>query len=182
MLTNREIQVAEMISNGFIEKEIAQKMNIAYGTVHTLKHRISVKMNAHNIADITRNYLTGYDNSFRQRISTAYKRGCKRGIVRGRADKNTDQPTSGIPNLRKITDRKITANRTRYPSPSERKNMVQYFGNQQSYKPQCPMNDEIILKIDLLMWINTNYTYAELVKLVEQLKLMKNENGRDNND
>lgn len=44
------------------------------------------------------------------------------------------------------------------------------------------MNDEIILKIDLLMWINTNYTYAELVKLVEQLKLMKNENNRNNND
>lgn len=44
------------------------------------------------------------------------------------------------------------------------------------------MNDEIIQKIDLLMWINTNFTYAELVKLVEQLKLMKNENGRDNND
>lgn len=37
------------------------------------------------------------------------------------------------------------------------------------------MNDEIIQKIDLLMWINTNFTYAELVKLVEQLKLMKNE-------
>lgn len=39
MLTTREKQVASLIADGYIEKEIADRMRLAYGTVHTYKSR-----------------------------------------------------------------------------------------------------------------------------------------------
>lgn len=57
-LSKRELQVADLIHQGKIEKEIAQELNIAENTVHTHTKRIRLKLGARNIADITRIYLT----------------------------------------------------------------------------------------------------------------------------
>jgi len=54
-LSQREIQVADLIHQGFIEKEIAVELSISSYTVH-LKN-IRRKLSARNIADITRIFI-----------------------------------------------------------------------------------------------------------------------------
>jgi DNA-binding CsgD family transcriptional regulator len=56
-LTRRELQVADLIHQGFIEKEIADRLFLSPGTIHTYKKRLFSKLNARNIADITRIYI-----------------------------------------------------------------------------------------------------------------------------
>ena len=56
-LTRRELQVADLIHQGCIEKEIADKLFLSPGTVHTYKKRLFSKLGARNIADITRIYI-----------------------------------------------------------------------------------------------------------------------------
>lgn len=56
-LTNREKQITHLTAQGFIDKEIADKLFISSHTVHTYKKRIRTKLNAKNIADITRIYI-----------------------------------------------------------------------------------------------------------------------------
>lgn len=57
-LSQREIQVADLIHRGFIEKEIANELSISKDTVHTHSKNIKRKLRARNIADITRIFLT----------------------------------------------------------------------------------------------------------------------------
>lgn len=57
-LSQREIQVADLIHKGYIEKEIANELHISFSTVHTHSKNIKSKMGARNIADITRIFLT----------------------------------------------------------------------------------------------------------------------------
>ncbi|HCY40396.1 MAG TPA: hypothetical protein DHV48_03445 [Prolixibacteraceae bacterium] len=57
-LSQREIQIADLIHKGYIEKEIASELNISFSTVHTHSKNIKTKMGARNIADITRIFLT----------------------------------------------------------------------------------------------------------------------------
>jgi DNA-binding CsgD family transcriptional regulator len=62
--TKREIEVAYYTAFGYIEKEIAEEMFISIETVKQHKKRLSRKIGAHNIADITRWYFekaTGID-------------------------------------------------------------------------------------------------------------------------
>lgn len=56
-LTQRELQVADLIHRGYIEKEIAEKLYLSPGTIHTYKKRLCQKLGARNIADITRIYI-----------------------------------------------------------------------------------------------------------------------------
>jgi len=56
-LTHREFQVADLIHQGFIEKEIADKLFLSPGTIHTYKKRLFTKLHARNIADITRIFI-----------------------------------------------------------------------------------------------------------------------------
>lgn len=56
-LTKREFQVADLIHQGLIEKEIASALFLSHGTVHTYKKRLCKKLNARNIADITRIFI-----------------------------------------------------------------------------------------------------------------------------
>jgi DNA-binding CsgD family transcriptional regulator len=56
-LTQRELQVADLIHRGFIEKEIADQLFLSPGTIHTYKKRLCQKLGARNIADITRIYI-----------------------------------------------------------------------------------------------------------------------------
>jgi DNA-binding NarL/FixJ family response regulator len=57
-LTDRELQVADLIHQGYIEKEIADRLCISTGTVHTHAKHIREKLNCRNIADITRVFIT----------------------------------------------------------------------------------------------------------------------------
>ena len=56
-LTHRELQVADLIHQGYIEKEIADKLFLSPGTIHCYKKSLFAKLNARNIADVTRIYI-----------------------------------------------------------------------------------------------------------------------------
>jgi DNA-binding CsgD family transcriptional regulator len=56
-LTKRELEIADLIHQGFFEKEIAERLFVSPQTVHTHKKHIFQKMGARNIADITRMYI-----------------------------------------------------------------------------------------------------------------------------
>ena len=56
-LSEREMQVAELVHQGKIEKEIADELCVSTQTVHTHTKNIRRKLNARNAADITRIYL-----------------------------------------------------------------------------------------------------------------------------
>lgn len=58
MLTQREMQIAKYISQGLIEKEIADRLFLSPFTIHTHTRRIREKTKARNMADITRLYIT----------------------------------------------------------------------------------------------------------------------------
>ncbi len=61
-LSAREKEVAHLIAKGKIKKEIAAELFISEGTAHTHYNRIRKKLNARNIADITREYILDLDN------------------------------------------------------------------------------------------------------------------------
>lgn len=56
-LSKREMQVADLVHQGFIEKEIADEMCVSYETVRTHTKNIRKKLHARNAADITRIFL-----------------------------------------------------------------------------------------------------------------------------
>ena len=59
-LSAREIEICELISQGFLSKQIAQKLKIANATVDRHRYNISTKLKAKNIVDVinyTRNHL-----------------------------------------------------------------------------------------------------------------------------
>lgn len=56
-LSTREMQIADRIHQGMIEKEIADEMHISYETVRTHTKNIRRKLKARNAADITRIFL-----------------------------------------------------------------------------------------------------------------------------
>lgn len=56
-LSNREIQVAELIAWGASDKEVAEELYISVLTAHTHRSNILRKLNAHNAQDITRWYF-----------------------------------------------------------------------------------------------------------------------------
>lgn len=51
------MQIADLVHQGFVEKEIAEELYISKETVHTHTKNIRRKLNARNAADITRIYL-----------------------------------------------------------------------------------------------------------------------------
>ena len=63
-LTKQEYKIAEAIALGFSEKEIASKFFISVKTVHTHTANLRRKINAKNIADVTRNFIFGLKNHF----------------------------------------------------------------------------------------------------------------------
>ena len=63
-LTSQEDKIARFIALGFIEKEIANKLCISVNTVHTHTQVLRKKLNAKNIADVTRNYIFSLKNPF----------------------------------------------------------------------------------------------------------------------
>lgn len=61
-LTRQEARVAHYIANGFLMKEIADKLFISIHTVKTHYEHIRSKLHAKNIAEVTRNYILSLDN------------------------------------------------------------------------------------------------------------------------
>lgn len=61
-LSKQENKIAHLISQGFIEKEIAEKLYVTKSTVHTHSRNIRKKIGARNIADITRTYILSLPN------------------------------------------------------------------------------------------------------------------------
>lgn len=61
-LSKTEYQVAEYISRGFLEKEIADQMFISPKTVHNHAYRIRKKWGARNAVDITRKFILSLDD------------------------------------------------------------------------------------------------------------------------
>ena len=56
-LTHREMEIAELISFGLTEKEMANYLNISQGTIHSHKNNLFYKTGCRNIADVTRWYI-----------------------------------------------------------------------------------------------------------------------------
>ena len=48
LLTVREIEVIRYLAQGFLYKEIADKMGISFSAVHKLQHKIFVKLHVSN--------------------------------------------------------------------------------------------------------------------------------------
>ena len=61
-LTQTETKIAALISLGFLEKEIADKLYISHHTVHSHTKNIRQKLAARNIADITRIFILSLPN------------------------------------------------------------------------------------------------------------------------
>lgn len=61
-LSKQEIKVTHFIANGFIMKEIADKLCISLHTVKRHYENIRAKIGARNIADVTRTYLLALDD------------------------------------------------------------------------------------------------------------------------
>ena len=53
-LSDREFQILKLITVGKTMKEIASELNIALSTANTYKYRLMRKMNAKNVAELTR--------------------------------------------------------------------------------------------------------------------------------
>ena len=62
-LTKQETKITHLIAQGLIEKEIASKLYISHHTVHSHYKTIRKKLNAKNIADITRVYMLSLPNA-----------------------------------------------------------------------------------------------------------------------
>lgn len=61
-LTSSEKRVAHLTAQGFIKKEVADKLHVSEHTVHAHLRNIRRKWHAGNIADITRMYILSLDN------------------------------------------------------------------------------------------------------------------------
>ena len=58
-LTVREIEVIGYLAEGFLYKEIADKMGISISIVHKLQHRIYVKLRVSNRTEAIKNWNGG---------------------------------------------------------------------------------------------------------------------------
>jgi len=71
-LTAREYEVADMIHQGYIEKEIASEINVSYETVRTHTKNIRRKLKARNMADVTRIFILQLSKAYRIMIVTFF--------------------------------------------------------------------------------------------------------------
>lgn len=56
-LSNRELEILDLISDGLSDKEIAYELNISKRTVQTHVSRLVIKLEARNRANAVANYL-----------------------------------------------------------------------------------------------------------------------------
>lgn len=63
-LSNREMQVAELLAWGLSDKEIASELFISFDTVRTHHKNIYLKIEAKNVSDLTRWYFQETQNYY----------------------------------------------------------------------------------------------------------------------
>ena len=63
-LSKRELEILELISWGYSDKEIASNLNISARTVQTHVTRIVIKLNARNRTNAVANYIRQYCINF----------------------------------------------------------------------------------------------------------------------
>ena len=61
-LTKTENKIAHGVSQGFLYKELADRLCVSTHTIHAHLRNIRYKLGARNIADITRLYILSLDN------------------------------------------------------------------------------------------------------------------------
>lgn len=59
-LSKRELEILELISQGYSDKEIASKLHISARTVQTHVTRIVIKLGARNRPNAVANYIRQY--------------------------------------------------------------------------------------------------------------------------
>lgn len=59
-LSKRELEILELISGGYSDKEIAYRLKISARTVQTHVTRIVIKLNARNRTNAVANYIRNY--------------------------------------------------------------------------------------------------------------------------
>jgi DNA-binding NarL/FixJ family response regulator len=63
-LSKRELEILELISLGYSDKEIASNLNISARTVQTHVTRIVIKLGARNRPNAVANYMRQFHMSF----------------------------------------------------------------------------------------------------------------------
>jgi len=179
MLSAREIQVAEMISRGMIEKEIADKIFVSPATVHTHARNIRIKLNLHNNADIAREYIVNYDTTVRNRITRSYSAGRRIGVIAGWAGHAANFAKCSLQKIRAKKNRTAPANRQAESGQAERTHLLQLvrIANNNLNQHNDMKDDDVLQKIDRLGKL-MDFTVPELDELIKigvELKKLKNE-------
>jgi hypothetical protein len=177
MLTGREIEIASMISEGLFEKEIADRLHVAFSTVHAHSKNIRRKINGANIADITRNYILTYDNTIRRRIGTAFRAGGILGFVKGRLNQAANQPERSLQAVRAQTGNEVAPDRKGQPKKAGKPDLLLKTRTNKTHR----MN-ELMEKIERLMWLQCNCSTAELDHLINLVKEIKTEKEDENTE
>ncbi|MGN0017789.1 MAG: response regulator transcription factor [Candidatus Gastranaerophilaceae bacterium] len=60
-ISGRELEVAKLLSNGLMDKEISIRMNISTRTVQTYIERLMCKMQARNRLALVAKYIREYE-------------------------------------------------------------------------------------------------------------------------
>jgi DNA-binding CsgD family transcriptional regulator len=190
-LSGRELQIAGMISQGYFEKEIAERLCLSFDTIHTYTRRIRQKLCAGNIAQITRKYILKYDQSVKTRITNAFRTGRRYGLAQGWAGKAADHAERSLQAVWAPQNWHATPARRNQSGKAGQNNILLPLGtgnsNQNQYDMKIQHNDELMAKIDRLMWLNLNCSKSELDRLIEiskQLKTLEtnqNENTQSGN-
>jgi len=168
MLTTREIQVARLISHGRYEKEIADCLHIAFATVHAHTRNIRQKLNAGNIADITRNYIYNYDNAIRSRVRLAYIAGRRDNAFKGRDYATADQPGARLQIVWSHAGDGMETPRSGQSGQTGFADIL--FPGRAVHGTQNQYDMTELQKIDILQWFYANLTIDQLkqVKLIAE--------------
>ena len=176
MLSAREIQVAQLISHGRYEKEIADHLNISVATVHVHARNIRQKLHAPNIAGITRQYILSYDNTIRHRIRSAYQAGRAHNACGGWTCITTDQPAPGHIKLWTRKNNHVAQAWNCEPNQAGFAHLL--FGGGACSGTQNQFNMTELRKIDILQWMYSEMTLEQLETLKQIAKDLKNENTK----
>ena len=177
ILSAREIQVARLISHGRYEKEIADRLHIAFATVHAHARNIRQKWGAGNIADITRNYIYNYDNTIRSRVRLAYIAGRRDNIVKGRSYPTADQPGARLQIVWAAKSDGVETSRGGQSGQTGFADIL--FPGRAVHGTQNQYDMTEMQKIELLQWFYANLTIDQLKQVK---KIAENIKTNDNKD
>lgn len=162
MLSQREIQIMGLISHGKLEKEIADGLFIAPTTVHAHTRNIRRKINAANIADITRYYIQTYEYS-RKGVTRNVAGGVRKSAIALRHTQTLRFRTSGGANVWPSDNYKGAKARTAESHKARATNPVQDFRTVGHFIREL-MKKEVD-RVEILCWINNHLSDKEIEAL-----------------